>query len=99
MVRHPFKTFGRVVAFLGLPRDKARLQKAIRFSGFEVLTAQEREHGFKERPEAAARFFRKGKIGDWRNVLSEAEGRHVMASHAKVMQRFGYLAADGRLTC
>ncbi len=99
MVRQPFKTFGRVVEFLGLTEDKARLQKAIRFSGFKVLAAQEREHGFKERPDSAARFFRKGKVGDWRGVLSEAQERRIVASQAAIMQRFGYLGADGRLKC
>jgi hypothetical protein len=99
MVRQPFKTFGRVVEFLGLPEDKARLQKAIRFSGFKVLAAQEREHGFKERPNSTARFFHKGRVGDWRGVLSEAQERRIVASQAAVMQRFGYLGADGRLKC
>lgn len=99
MVRQPFKTFGRVVEFLALPRDRARLRKAIRFSGFDVLASQEREHGFTERPGSVDRFFQQGKIGAWRNVLSEAQARRLAGSQAESMRRFGYLDADGRITC
>lgn len=99
LVSQPFKTFGQIVAFLGLPKDKTRLQKAIRFSSFKVLAEQERKRGFKERPNDGEPFFRKGKSGSWRDVLSEEQVRRVVSAHGRVMERHGYLSVDGRLTC
>lgn len=97
LARRPYPEFARVVRFLGLPEDDARLKKAIRFSRFEVLAGQERERGFAERPERAERFFRAGRVGDYRNVLSPALVDALIGAHGEVMRRFGYLGPDGRL--
>jgi hypothetical protein len=92
----PVAAFGQALAFLGLEADKARLERAIDFSRFDVLAAQEAESGFRERPPRAERFFRKGQVGDWRTSLDEDQVSRIIADHGAVMRRFGYLDAADR---
>lgn len=84
------REFARVIAFVGLPLDMARLDKAVRFSSFETLRQQERERGFREKTQASASFFRKGRAGDWRETLTPDQIARIESDHAAVMQRFGY---------
>ena len=86
----PLETFGRVARFLGAPAEPARLDRAIRFSRFDELAAQERAQGFIERPAAVERFFGHGRPGLWRSVLSAPQAFRLKRSHAAVMARFGY---------
>lgn len=95
MQSDPLTSFTRAAEFLQLPREPARIEKAIRFSRFEVVAQQESEHGFRERPPQAQRFFRQGTSGGWRDKLSKAQVARIVADHAPVMRRFGYLDADG----
>ncbi len=84
-------TFGKILRFLGEPEDSARMSKALTFSHFDRLQAQEAQEGFGERPGQATRFFRGGRSGDWRTYLTHAQAAQIIADHAPIMQRFGYL--------
>lgn len=98
MKRSPQKAFRGLIKFLGLPQDKARLAKAIRFSSFDQLASQERRTDFVEaRPDKATRFFRRGKVGGWREVLSAEQTDQLIETHREVMSELGYIDADGRL--
>lgn len=96
MLADPIATFTEAARFLQLPTDPARIEKAVRFSDFKILSRQEAEQGFKERPAKAERFFREGKSGGWRDKLSAAQIDRIVADHGEVMRRFGYLDRDGR---
>jgi len=91
MEREPVETFTSVARFCGLPCDPGRIERALRHSSFESLKAQEREKGFRERSYVAESFFRSGKSGAWRGVLSEAQIEQIVHDHGIVMRRFGYL--------
>lgn len=91
-------SFSEAIRFLDLPLDHRRLQKAIHFSRFDELRQQEEKSGFMERPPAAHSFFRKGEVGSWRAVLTEAQTQKILGRHATVMRRLGYLTADGQPT-
>ncbi len=93
--RRPEETFGACVKFLGLPDDSARLRKAIEFSRFEELRNQEEKFGFGEKLLGAAAFFRKGEVGSWREALTPEQAARIVADHAPVMRRFGYLDDRG----
>jgi len=98
MVCAPTETFGEVVRFLGFPPDQARLQKAIAFSRFEELAGQERANGFVEARGEDLAFFRQGRIGVWRDVLSDAQVRQLVEALGPVLVELGYATEEGRLT-
>ena len=98
MLKAPRKAFGDLVRFLGLPLEPARLKKAIRFSSFRELSSQEKAGKFVEsRPEGDTPFFRQGKAGSWKDVLSEDQVRQIIEHNAEMMQRFDYLDRKGRI--
>jgi hypothetical protein len=67
---------------------------AVAKSSFAELRRQEEERGFKERPEAAQRFFREGRPGQWPKALTQQQIEDICSVHAPIMQRFGYLLPD-----
>lgn len=92
----PAETFGELGRFLRVPADEERLMRAIRHSSFDVLKAQEEVRGFIERPEHAQSFFRVGKAGQWREVLTPDQVRQIISGHWEQMERFGYIPDDYR---
>ena len=96
LVAAPEVHFTRVVKFLGIPANATQIARAIRFSSFEVLKAQEEKEGFKERPNASQSFFREGKRDQWRQKLTPDQVRRIVSVHHEQMDRFGYVPEDYR---
>ena len=94
MLASPGRTFRGLAAFLGLEAPRDRLRRALRFSSFRELNAQERKSGFVERSPAQKRFFRAGRAGQWRAGLTARQVRRVVEAHREPMARFGYLPGD-----
>lgn len=91
MLANPLKEFKKVVSFLGQKKDPKRLKKAIRFSSFDQLKAQEEKRGFSERYENAQSFFRRGGQNEWREKLSQQQIQRIVDDHGQQMARFKYL--------
>ncbi len=92
MLEHPRQSFGKVIDFLGGEAEPERLARAIKFSSFPVLTAQESEQGYAaSAPNSASTFFRIGKAGQWRDVLTAAQALRIETDHQAIMRQFGYL--------
>jgi hypothetical protein len=92
MLRAPEKPFGAVVRYLGDKPNHARLTKAIEFSRFEIAAAQEVQTGYQANaPNAGSAFFRNGKAGDWRDVLTPNQISRIEADHGAMMRKLGYL--------
>src|SRR6202040_945653 len=70
MLAEPEKTFGGLARHLLIDATPAQLADAIDRSSFGRLRKQEEEGGFRERPEHARRFFREGRAGQWKDVLT-----------------------------
>ncbi len=98
MKTDPTAAFEVVVRFLGLEVDQARLQRAISFSSFDVLKAQESKQGFREASQQKNAFFRKGAVGGWREHITPAHVEQIIKHHGEVMRRLGYLDEAGNLT-
>lgn len=87
----PAASFGAVVRFLGGAPEPERLARAVAFSRFAVLQAQEARAGFLERPSQSGAFFREGRSGGWREALTPQQALRIERDHAAEMRRFGYL--------
>ena len=91
MLYKPEKTFGALAKFLGLKPPKDRLKRAIKFSSFETSRNLEAEKGFNERSDKAEKFFRVGKAGQWKTMLSPEQVEKIVTAHYDVMKEFRYL--------
>jgi hypothetical protein len=94
MLASPERVFMALARFLRLAPSADQLKRAIAKSSFAELSRQEKERGFKERSPAAKQFFREGRTGQWRDVLTPKQVQDICAAHAPMMQRFGYLPPD-----
>lgn len=91
MKADPFTIFSKAVTFIGIKASSAAIKKAIEQTSFDRLKQQEAEKGFSEKSARADSFFRKGVVGDWKNVLTPEQTKRITSAHAEVMHRFGYL--------
>lgn len=91
MIADAIGTFGCVVRFLGYEPDTAGLARAVENTSFGRLREQEETRGFAERSSRARAFFRRGRPGEWQDVLSSAQVQRIHAAHRRVMAEFGYL--------
>ncbi|MBA8885891.1 hypothetical protein FHW12_000082 [Dokdonella fugitiva] len=93
LIDKPVKAFAKVARLVGLGQDRTRIERAIRHAGFQSLASMEKKHGFVEASGKGARFFRKGRVNEWREALSREQVQRVLAAHREQMQRFGYVPA------
>jgi len=91
MLNEPEKTFGALARHLLFKPNDEQLADTIERSSFEQLREQEEKEGFRERPEQAKRFFREGRAGQWKDVLTPQQVQRIVDAHGEQMQRFGYL--------
>jgi hypothetical protein len=92
MLDQPAREFGKAIRFLGDDPEPARLERAAAFSRFETLSKQESTEGYHAGgPNPGSAFFRNGRAGQWREVLTEAQRQQIETDHAAMMKRFGYL--------
>lgn len=91
MLTEPFETFKMAVRAVGLEFEDQAIWKAIEASRFESLKRQETEKRFREAPAQALSFFRSGKSGGWKDVLTEEQAEALIGCHEQAMKEFGYL--------
>ena len=91
MRRWPKNTFLQAVNFLNLEVGEEAVEEALDKSDLSVLKEQEKKSGFKEKMIKAGSFFRKGQVGEWKEILTREQVEQIVNEHAEVMKRFGYL--------
>jgi hypothetical protein len=93
LVEKPAKPFAKVARLVGIGQDRARIERAVRHAAFQNLSSMEKKHGFIEVSEKAPRFFREGRMNQWRDVLNREQVQRVVDAHREQMLRFGYVPA------
>jgi len=92
MIQAPHKTFKVIARALGQEPVSSDLNRAIQASSFRVLQAQEARNGFSERPPfSTGPFFRNGKAGEGKKLLTASQVDRLVLAHHEQMKRFGYL--------
>jgi hypothetical protein len=90
MLADPQSSFTALARHLQLDATPAQLELAVNRSSFDNLQHEETRAGFTEKPQQAERFFREGRSGQWREVLTPQQVERVVAAHREQMARFGY---------
>jgi hypothetical protein len=91
MLATPERTFGGLARHLLLTPVPGQLAEAIDRSSFTRLRAQEENEGFQEQPNKTGRFFREGRAGQWKDILTKEQVARIVDDHGPQMARFGYL--------
>ena len=85
--------FSKIVSFLNkinnLPIDKDKIKKAILNTNFDKLKSLEQKEGFDEGHKNE--FFRKGKIGDWKENLDPKIAKKIEDKFDTEMKELGYI--------
>jgi aryl sulfotransferase len=90
MSAQPEITFSKALDFIGLLYTSNEIKAALKLCDFSRLQKQEEEKGFSEKNARSLSFFRKGTVGDWRNVLTRDQILRITGAHGITMARFGY---------
>jgi len=102
---NPVAVLRDTLAFLGATFDDEEeaheaIARAVEYSDFVRLQQQEKERGFCEQRDGtqptSEKFFRRGRVGDWRNHLSRSHVQCIEDAHGETMKRFGYVLERGR---
>jgi len=91
LVAEPHDSFAAIARHLTLRPTPGQVERAVGLIRFERLRDQEAAAGFIEKPNYTDRFFREGRVGQWRERLSEEQIARVVKAHHPLMRRFGYL--------
>jgi hypothetical protein len=91
MMAEPTETFSGIIKHLRQNPTAEQITEAIELSSFDKLKRQEDSYDFRERSPRADRFFVSGRAGGWRETLSEAQVKAIVAEHSGMMRKFGYL--------
>jgi len=91
LLEKPAKHFAKVAKLVGMGQDRARIDRAIRHAGFGTLSSLEKKHGFVEASDKATRFFRTGRMNQWREALGRGQVQRIVDAHREQMARFGYV--------
>ncbi len=91
----PQVTFASILQHLQVPVDEAKLDRAIQNSSFAELKRQEKADGFIENTPHQPLFFRKGKVGGWRKILTKSQAKKLAQDHRDALKRFNYSMSMG----
>lgn len=87
--------FIKILTFLKWEKSEDQINRAIERSSFESMSRIEDLKGrpFKSEKDAklSTKFVRSGKVGSWKNVLSNEDEKMILNMSRSMMQQLGYL--------
>jgi aryl sulfotransferase len=97
MLNDGINTFSAAVRYLELDYTKEQIEKAIEEVSFKNVQKKETESTFKETPTKAERFFRNGKMGGWRNEITEDQAKYIIDCNYETLLKYNYIEKDGTI--
>ena len=91
MLSDAYNVFKKALVFLKLDFDENKFNKAIENSSFKVLTELETKEGFKEKPIKTEKFFKTGKSGNWKELLTKEQIDLIIEKNKEQMLKYNYL--------
>lgn len=92
MVADPQTAFARFARHAGIKASPAQVRRAVAAAQFQALRRKEEAEGMHLKSSLATdNFFRVGRSGGWREVLSKDQVERIVTAHRAQMARFGYL--------
>ena len=92
--KNPFKEFSKIINYLNkvdnIEVNRNLILKSIDETSFEKLKKEEEIFGFEEATNHT-KFFRKGKVGDWKNNVDKSLIYQIEKIFNKEMKELGYL--------
>lgn len=95
LLSNPLSEFTRLARFMNV-QDSATIKRALEESAFERLKRSESKGGFEEKSPKAESFFRQGKDGQWRDILSDRQVERIIDANEDIMGLCGYLDDAGK---
>lgn len=86
----PLRRFAEITRFLEIEKSDDEIAAAVERSRFENLRRQEDEGGFVEKTPKVKNFFRRGRVGGWREDLTPEQVARVVQVNHSGMKRLGY---------
>ncbi|WP_327520279.1 sulfotransferase domain-containing protein [Sphingomonas sp.] len=83
-------TLRAIIDFIGGKASDAALSQAVTNASFKELQRQEARQGFSESQPGQQHFFRAGKAGGWRDVLTQRQARVIEDCFGPIMVANGY---------
>jgi hypothetical protein len=90
LLTHPTLHFKNALNFLGIAHSEQQIELAVKNSDFSIVAQQEKEFGFKEKPQKSKQFFHSGKASDLDQLNGNHDFEKLKEHHAEVMKRYNY---------
>jgi len=91
LISDPLVYFHKMAKFLEYDFDLGQIESAINKSDFKKLQRLEQNKGFREKPSTSKKFFRKGKVGDWKTELKNKQVQKIISEHKEMMLKYNYI--------
>ena len=85
---NPKVGFGKVFDFLKVKPDPKQFSNALKLTRLEALKKQEQKTGFIERPKEMSAFFHSGKVGGWRQSLTDEQVAKIHNEFEPTLRKF-----------
>ena len=90
LLTNPVKAFKAILEQFDIDYEEKRFEYAFIQSNFKTLQNKEEQTGFIEKA-SGDKFFRVGKTGQWKTVLTKKQIDQIESDHGEVMKRYGYI--------
>ncbi len=95
MLLKGLETFSKIVNYLELQSSSEMIEEAIRLTSFDTIQKIEDQTKFSEKPKKSELFFRSGKIGGWKNEITNDQAKHIIDCNFDTLLKYQYISPNG----